>query len=117
MAAGIVEVRSVIGAKWDGTMYDGLSVRSVASSDRGSFEDGVRIRRVLAASIGARNRDVIAEDAVATRTATIGEAAASIAESGMAPEALGIKMSGSATPKLAARKLRRKDSKVLERMP
>ena len=98
-------------------MYDGFSVRSVASSDRGSFEDGVRISRVLAASMGARNRDVTADDAVAIRTATTGEAAANMAESGMAPEALGINMSGSATPKLAARKLRMNDSKVLDRMP
>ena len=98
-------------------IYDGLSVRSVASKDRGSFEDGVRINRVLAASIGARNRDVIAEDAVAIKTVTIGEAAARIEESGMAPEALGINTSGSATPKLAARKLRINDSKVLDRMP
>lgn len=98
-------------------MYEGLNVRSVASSDRGSFEDGVRISRVLAASMGARNRVVTAEDAVAIRTATIGEAAAKMAESGMAPEALGINMSGSATPKLAARKLRINDSRVRERMP
>jgi hypothetical protein len=98
-------------------IYDGLNVRSVASNDRGSFDDGVRISRVLAASMGARNRDVTAEEAVAMRTATIGEAAAKIAESGMAPEALGINMSGSATPKLAARKLRMKDSRVRDRMP
>ena len=98
-------------------IYDGLSVRRVASKDRGSFEDGVRINRVLAASIGARNRDVMAEDAVAIKTVTIGEAAARIEESGMAPEALGISTSGSATPKLAARKLRINDSKVLDRMP
>jgi hypothetical protein len=97
-------------------MYDGLSVRSVASSDRGSFEDGVRINRVLAASMGARNRDVTADDAVAIRTATIGEAAANMAESGMAPEALGINMSGSATPKVAARKLRINDSRVLDKI-
>lgn len=92
-------------------------MRRVASSDRGSFEDGVRISRVLAASMGARNRDVTAEDAVAIRTATTGEAAARIDELGMAPEALGITTSGSATPKLAAKKLRMNDSSVLDKMP
>ena len=68
--------------------------------------------RVRAASIGARKRDVIAEDAVAIRTATIGEAAASIDASGTAPDAVGSKTSGSAMPKVAARKLRMKDSSV-----
>jgi hypothetical protein len=114
MAAGIVDVRNVMGARWDGIMYEGFNVRSVASRDRGSLDDGVKMSRVRAASIGARKRDVIAEDAVAIRTATIGEAAASIEAFGIAPEAVGISTSGSATPNVAARKLRMNDSSVRE---
>lgn len=117
MTAGIVDVRNVIGARWDGMMYEGFNVRSVASRERGSLDDGVKMSRVRAASIGARKRDVIAEDPVAIRTATIGEAAASIDAFGIAPDAVGIRISGSATPNVAARKLRMKDSSVRDSIP
>ena len=96
-------------------MYDGDNVRRVARRLRGDCEDGVKISVVLEASIGASSSDEIAEATVAIRTDAPGTLEASIAELGIAPGGAGIRMSVSAMPKTAAKKLRRKVSSVLDK--
>ncbi len=114
MKAGIEEVRKVIGIKCVGVRYAGDSVLTVASNDLGSCDDGVRMSRVLAASIGARIRAESAVAAVVMRTVAVGDTDARTAESDM-PVAPDRAMSFSAMPKTAARKLRKNVSKVRRR--
>lgn len=116
MNVGIVEVRKVIGIKWKGMRYGLDSVRSVPRSDRGSSDEGVRMRRVLAASIGESTRAASAVAAVEMRTVAAGDADARIEMSGMVEVVKGTRISGSEIPNKAARKLRKKVSRVRARM-
>jgi hypothetical protein len=115
MKVGIVDVRNVIGIKCAGMRYGVDRVRTVPRRVRGSSDDGVRISRVRAASTGERTRAAIAVAAVEMRTVVVGEAEARMEESGMVDVLSGMRTSGSAIPKRAARKLRKKVSSVRER--
>lgn len=106
-----MEVRNVIGMRCVGISHDGDRVRTVESRERGSWEVGVRIRRVRAASIGARRRADRPVAAVAIRTVAIGDVEANMFESDILAAAASAS-SVSATPKTAAKKLRKKVSKV-----
>lgn len=87
-------------------------VRSVPSSVRGSCVDGVRMRRVLAASIGARTNAARVVATVDRRTVVMGELEDSIDGSGIAEEVSWSKTSGSATPNTAPKNDRKKVSSV-----
>jgi len=109
-----VLVRKVMGIRCVGHSQEGLRVRIVAIRDRGSCEEGVRISRVRAASIGASRRAEIAVAVVAIMTVTSGEVELRILLSEMVVEVFKTD-SISATPKAAARKLRKKVSNVRRR--
>jgi len=114
MSVGRVEVRKVIGIRCAGMRYEGDSDRSVPSKVRGSSDDGVRMSRILAASIGASRSADRAAAAVATSTVVPGEADDRI-EFGIAPVATGMSTSVSASPMTAAKKLWKNASNVFER--
>ena len=96
MNVGIAELKNVMGSKC-GMMNPG-SVRIVARSDLGSWELGVRIRRVRDASIGERSKALNAADVVAMRIVASGAVVARMSE-GEDRE-----ISVSVTPMTAARK-------------
>lgn len=73
----------------------------------------MRIKRVLAASIGASTSADKAAAAVAMRMVETGEGDESIEVSGIEPDESGSRTSLSAIPRTAARKLRKKVSNVL----
>lgn len=112
---GIVDVRTVIGIRWPGMRYAGERVRSVPNSVRGSSVDGVRISLVFAASTGARTSADRDAAAVAMSTVAAGEIDDRTEESGIVEDDVK-STSCSAMPKSAAKKLRKKVSRVLERM-
>lgn len=89
-------------------------MRTVASRDLGSCDAGVRISRVRAASTGARMRAESAVAVVAIKTVAAGDTEPRMVASDM-PVANDGEMSLSATPKTAARKLRKNVSKVRSR--
>jgi hypothetical protein len=74
------------------------------------------MRRVLAASIGESIRAASAAAAVDIRTVAMGAVEASIEASGRVEVVGGTRMSGSETANSAARKLRKKVSRVLDMM-
>ena len=82
----------------------------VAHNVRGGHEDGVRISRVLEASIGESSNDVIAADAVAIKTAANGAVEVNMDELGIAPVLGGTSTSTSAIPNIAASNPRRNAS-------
>jgi hypothetical protein len=113
---GRVEERNVMGISWNGMRYGVESVRRVPSNVLGSSDEGVRIRRVRAASKGEQTRPATAQAAVEMKTVTVGEVEERIEASGMAEGVSGTRMSGSDTPSRAARKERMKVSRVRVRM-
>lgn len=112
---GMVEVKTVIGIRWPGIRYAGLKVRNVPSSVRGSSVEGVRMSLVFAASTGARTSAVRDAAAVAMSTVAAGDMDDSTEESGIEDDDAK-RTSCSATPNSAARKLRKKVSRVFARM-
>lgn len=112
--AGIEEARKVMGMRCVGTKYECGRVLIVLRSDRGSWSAGVRIRRVRAASIGARTSADRAVAAVAIMTVAAGNVDPNIVESDILVEAVRV-MSFSAMPRRAAKKLRKNVSKVRRR--
>ena len=115
MRVGSVEVKKVIGSKWNGGRYGVDRVRIDPRRLLGSSEEGVRIRRVRAASTGESSRAAMDAAAVEMSTVATGEVDAKIEVSGMADVLNGISTSGSAIPKSAARKPRTKVSMVRAR--
>ena len=85
-SAGKAEVKNVIGTRCPGIRYAGESVRNVASKVRGSWEDGVRINLVLAASIGASSSAAMAVAAVDINTVAAGDAEDKMDALGITPE-------------------------------
>lgn len=117
MRVGSVDVRKVIGSRCAGMRYGGDSVRIVPRRVRGSSEEGVRISLVLAASTGESISAANAAAVVEMRTVAMGAVEASMEASGSVDVVGGTSMSGSERPKSAARKLRKKVSRVLDIIP
>ena len=111
---GSEELRNVMGMRCSGVSHAGESVRTVACNDLGPWSVGVRISRVLAASIGASRRAERVVAAVAIRTVAAGEVETRTEESDMLAK-LDQAISFSATPKTAAKKLRKNVSHVRSR--
>jgi hypothetical protein len=84
----------------------------VAHNVRGEREEGVRMSRVLDASIGESSNEDIAADAVAIKTDAIGAVDVNIDELAIAPVLGGTSISTSAIPNIAANNPRRKVSVV-----
>jgi hypothetical protein len=114
-SVGILELRTVMGTRCAGMRYAGESVRKVPSRVRGSSVEGVRINLVFAASTGASTRADSDAAAVAIRTVAVGDIEDSTEASGIEDDEAN-RTSCSATPNRAARKLRKKVSRVFERM-
>ena len=114
---GKVEVSNVMGMRCVGIKYEGDKVRNVASKERGACDEGVSISLVLEASIGARSKEEMADDAAMMRTDVAGVAEVSMEELGTTPAGAGTRMSASTTPNMAANRLRKKVSRVRNNTP
>lgn len=88
----------------------------MAHNVRGEPEEGIRMSRVLDASIGESSNDDIAADAVAIKTDAIGAVDVNIDGLGIAPVLGGTSISASAIPNIAANNPRRNVSIVRDNM-